>query len=283
MKNSMLNMVLLIFLASALSTLAAGITTPLHIGNSQPIVDEFGQTLTGTSAAPGDCVQVLKVSSEGAILPPAVDGTPDPANTLVSQQGMGHLTSPSLVDAGYFSDSIVTNRPANDEQVFVRVFNAADPADASFYGDSQIFTVDGNTVFDASIVATDQPLDPADNDGDGLNNSWEKSYGTDAENPDSDGDGMRDGDEHLAGTGPTDANSLLKMNQANRDLNSDALVAWDSVAGKQYQLQWTTNGLVNPTYVNIGSPITAEGDRTEVLVTGSRFESKAYFRVLLVE
>ena len=46
-----------------------------------------------------------------------------------------------------------------------------------------------------------------DDDGDGLNNSWEKSLGADPNNPDSDGDGMSDGDEHRAGTGATDSNS----------------------------------------------------------------------------
>ena len=57
-------------------------------------------------------------------------------------------------------------------------------------------------------------------------------------NADQDGDGMSNQDEHLAGTNPLDANSLLRITGL---ADGNHLLVWDSVPGINYQVLATTN------------------------------------------
>jgi hypothetical protein len=110
----------------------------------------------------------------------------------------------------------------------------------------------------------------ADADGDGLSDREEQT-GLDnvltradpaghISNPllaDSDGDGVSDGNEALAGTNPSDSNSVFTIAGTAQSSNNGLLVHWASVSGKWYSLVSTTNlwdGLA-PLYTNI--PATA--------------------------
>lgn len=210
-------------IASGLLILAAPagyaqVTTPLHINARDVILDEFGEVLRGTGSAPGDLVQVLRADG-GVIVPPAADGQPHASNPLMDRgtAGIGKFMPLSQTRPGKFGISIGgLARPAPDTRLFIRVFNAPTLAGASFYADSDLLTVQGNSVLMASIGRTTNALDKADDDGDGLNNSWEKSYDSDPGNADTDGDGMLDGEEHLAGTSPTDEGSQFVVARISR-------------------------------------------------------------------
>jgi hypothetical protein len=74
---------------------------------------------------------------------------------------------------------------------------------------------------------------------------------------DPDGDGMNNTAEYIAGTSPTNALSLLKLQQIDRT-NSTATIRWDSVAGKKYQVSYRTN-IATGSWSNLGSTVTASG------------------------
>ncbi len=128
--------------------------------------------------------------------------------------------------------------------------------EASFYGDSQVFTVSGlsNALFIATISATDKPLYPVDTDGDGLSDSVELSLGSDPRMVDSDGDGLTDADEHVAGSDALDQDSYPRITSMT-DLGGGRfrLTWWPSVADRTYRVDCSTN-LCQGGYSNSPSP-----------------------------
>jgi hypothetical protein len=283
------NAVLLVGSVLAAATASAQIV-PLHIGTTNSVRNEFGQILKGTCAGAtffgyevvsGEVVHILQANS--GIFPPAVDGTPDTNNPVVAQLAVGEGVDPSLGPVGMFGGSLA-QRPSG--QIFARVFNKPNLSDASFYTDSQLFAVPTTNydVFVPELERTTSPMDPSDNDNDGLNNSWEKSLASDANNPDTDGDGMADGSEFRAGTDLTNAASLLVMVELRPAGGSDLEVSWDSVAGKQYQIEYTADDLAqNPTYSAVSGVITATSSMSAVLIDDGLLQPAGHYRVLLVE
>lgn len=261
------------------------ITTPLHIGSTQPMLDQAGAKLLGSAGAPGDVVQVLWASN-GVIRPPAMDGSPHPDNAPVEGglTGVGAHTSPTMADQGIFGLSLVEQRPQNGAKIFVRVFNASSLKRASFYGDSRIFTINGNDVFDVGLVATTNAMDVADPDGDGLVNSWEGVYMSDPDSADTDGDGVSDGDEHRAGTDLLDADSVFAVDTLIRAQGRDVQIIWHSVPGKQYRVEFTSDDLAgHPVFTDVSPVITADNDKTMAVISDGLLLGLGHFRVTLVE
>ena len=268
-----LSRVALILLLSAAGVQAQGLTTPLHIGNQTPIENEFGDRLPGTANQPGALV-------------------------------IGKSVSPAIESGGLFSISLSEPRPASGK-VFVRVFNRATLEASSFYADSELFTISGNKEFLASVGSTTNALDTADDDNDGLHNSWEKSYGSDPTNPDSDDDGLSDGDEIGLGGNPTradtDGDGMIDGHEqrAGTDLaDKDSylglaamtpsaqhlIVRWASVPGRSYQVEGAPN-LLNPAFSNLSAVITAEpGAETSATITNALLDTAHWIlRVRLIE
>lgn len=254
---------------------AAAQIVPLQSASQQPIYNEFGQP-----APVGALVQYLAVN--GQVYPPDSEGRPHPNNPVVftSQIGNGVRKHPSM--AGRFSAAI-TPRPT--QPIFARVFNAPTREAASFYTDSQPFTPRQDfSIFYLTVNGTTTPLDDADDDGDGVHNSWEKSLGSDPNNPDTDGDGVSDGDEFRAGTDLTDEDSFLAMVRVAPQPNGDLRVQWDSVPGKSYQLQFAAGALTEPNvFTNVGSIVTATEEITSAIIPGGAAASIGIYRVRLHE
>lgn len=264
---------------------------PLHVGVTNALADEFGHTLRGINSAaaayghtavPGEIVQILLVTN--GVFPPDVNGNPDPQNALLYEGRIGDGIDPGAGQTGRFGFS-VPKRPSGGT-VVARVFNKADLADASFYADSQTFAVDPsfNYAFIPSFSQTALPMDTSDADGDGLIGSWEKSLGADPDNPDTDGDGMSDQHEWRAGTVLTNSASLLAMVQLEHLDEPVMDVVWDSVAGKQYEVERRYGDLLSTgEYVTVSSVITATGFSSRVSVTNTPGEPVGHYRVRLVE
>jgi len=259
---------------------------PVHIGTAGGICDEFGNLLRGSAAMDAkkrDLVQVLWASNS-VIHPPAYDGSPHPDNAPVENGtiGIGHLVTPHQLTPARFAAALSNPRPPQNAKIFVRVFNAPTAGQASFYSDSQLLTVRNNDILIAEFVATTNAIDPRDPDGDGLNNSWEKSLYSDPNKWDSDGDGINDADEFLSGTDLLDSGSLFVTVWLAPDENGNAVLTWDSVPGKIYQIQRTDFGDASLSYSNVSSTITADAAQTETTVTNGMSAGTGKYRVRLI-
>ena len=133
------------------------------------------------------------------------------------------------------------------------------------------------------------PLSPAaagktwgeDLNGDGLPDDWEILYfgikQTDWQPgwADSDGDGVSNFDEFLAGTDPTDPNSVLRIgitsNQQGRWLN------WSTQPGFIYQVQSSADARV---WVDFGAPRLAAGTTDSVTINGP--QGSGFYRLMLL-
>lgn len=223
MKNVKYSLVLIVLLP-ALGILSspmpgwAGTTyRPFIVCARSPLLDERGDLLLGENpyrpdwnGQSGDLVQVLLVGPDGVISSPDLSGNPTGDDAVLTVTHIGEGEPHSWVLSGRFC--FLVGRPP-DENIYARVFNASTPEEAFFYGDSTIFTVarakDENFAVDQnSLPATDRPLDGGDDDGDGANNSWEKSLQTNKDLYDTDGDGLLDGEELLGHTLPVNRHNL---------------------------------------------------------------------------
>lgn len=268
--------------------LAQSLILPLRVAPTAPIVDEQGQLLEGDFHQPGDLVHIL--SAPEGIFPPLADGSPDPRNPVIEGgvTAIGKLTDPNAGPSGLFGAAISEKRPKNGSKLFVRVYNAPTVAEATFYADSQLFSVSRNKLFNANIGACDKAIYTGDDDQDGLVDSWEIALGSDRGNRDTDGDGMLDGEEHKAGTDVLDADSVLAVRSLRKVEGVKAAgalsIVWHTVPGKTYQVEYTADNLSGaPEFEPIGDPVTAETTETEIIITDGLQGSRGNYRIRLVE
>ena len=283
-----------------------GIVQPLYVGNVVPVRNEFGRPMPG-SPLPQDAASrsfvEIRTAPNGMIYAPGTNGAASPYNPLLTTNSVGGIgENAKTVDSGLFC-LLFSNRPAEGTKIFARVYDAPTAEEAAFYVDSSVAVVPAAGVSLVLAFGEAQPLDPGDDDGDGLNNSWERVMGTSGRAAaDYDEDGMRDLHEMLAGTDAADAASLLAF-QAAGPGTGEALpegfdpaarrlrIRWPAVPGKSYQLE-SAAGLLpdpatgeGPVYDPVGEVLTAaEGEYTmTVWVDLSGGEAKGVFRVRLAE
>jgi len=285
-----------------------GLVAPLYIGNLEPVLDQYGRTMPGSHLAEeanSRCLVEIHTSTIDTILPPLTNGASHPFNPLLSAEGVGGVgLNTSSPNSGLFCLAL-PHRPVAGTQVFARVYNAPTIEEASFYADSLMVDIPARANSLVLSFSDARPLDPRDDDEDGLNNSWEKALGTDSVHTnDFDGDGMSDLIEMLAGTAPDDASSLLSFRFIRREnpavpaevgQEGDApwvkpvRIRWQSVPGKKYQLEYTPMLIQlsgeDPIFLPVGEVVTAAEGEFEIEMLADVPEDKAAgsFRVRLVQ
>ncbi len=84
-----------------------------------------------------------------------------------------------------------------------------------------------------------------DDDGDGMYDFWEDDQGLDSTIndawADNDGDGDPNLHEYLAGTAPTNGQSVLKFVESSCPMPDQAILCWAGLANKSYSIWYSTN------------------------------------------
>ena len=270
----------------AIMNTCLAIDVPLQIAAMYDLRDERNDRLHGNHPSSpiygithveGDLVHVMQCDS--GIFPPDTDGTASAQTPLRFITRIGYGMAPIFEQPGKFADGVF---PRPTGSLFIRVFNAPTLAEATFYVDSHVHTMgNDDAIFRIESRRTSQPIDPRDDDDDGLNNSWEISYGTDTGDQDSDDDGIMDGLEHMAGLNPLDKDSNLAMAQV-RCHGASLCVEWTSVSGRTYQVE-----AMSPTsagdYIPVGSDVVATSYLARVDLSIDFNEALTCYRVIRLD
>jgi hypothetical protein len=83
----------------------------------------------------------------------------------------------------------------------------------------------------AAIVSKDQ-------NHNNIADDWEEKYGIKDASADNDGDGQSNAAEYLAGTNPTDGDSIFRIIESRRGADGTFSLTWLSVGGKRYRIQY---------------------------------------------
>ena len=139
--------------------------------------------------------------------------------------------------------------------------------------------------FDDLLIAPQVSIASNDTDHDGMDDTWERLYfnnslATAQAGTDFDGDGFPDAAEYLAGTNPLDANSRLRITQAVVPTGSHLQLAFQSVPGRVYDLESTTN-LFAPIWTPLQTNIVADSALTNLVLSRDGRVGSWYFRVRL--
>lgn len=245
----------------------------------------------------------IRTAPNGMICAPGTNGAASPYNPLLTTNSVGGIgENAKTLDSGLFC-LLFSRRPAGGTKIFARVYDAPTVAEAAFYVDSSLAVVPSNGVSLVLAFGEVLPLDPGDDDADGLNNSWERVLGTsDRPTADYDEDGMSDLHEMLAGTDAADASSLLAFQAVGPgtgevppegfDPAAQLLhIRWPAVPGKSYQLE-SASALVPdpltgaaPVYEPVGEVMTAaEGEYAlDVWIDISEGDVNGVFRIRLAQ
>jgi hypothetical protein len=250
-------------------------------GNSSgnPLFLDAGGAMTGTSILGNLALQPASPGvgagpnglDIGALVPGGASISGEPAATTTNTSATLHISGPGIyaykwrLDDGPWSDAVsltnswmigpgylttnslveLTNLAAGRHTVQVIGMNSAGIWQGTNYGDGPLAT----NIPTVSRPWTVQSANP-DQDGNGLPDAWEELYGltglSNAATVDSDGDGLINAQEYLAGTNPTNAMSVFRM-EYETSATGEALLQFHALSNRSYAIESqpeTTNGWV---------------------------------------
>jgi hypothetical protein len=142
-------------------------------------------------------------------------------------------------------------------------------------------TNDGARAYAHGFVEIQSPT--PDFNFDGLDDRFQRRYFARFTLPeaapaaDPDADGMSNAAEAVAGTAPTNAASVLKVEQVVQDA-AGTTVFWRSVPGRRYQI-WARDQVASAPWQPVGAPVQASGATASVLDAGATQRALRFYRV----
>ena len=168
-------------------------------------------------------------------------------------------------DAIYYSAPFTFSSPA-DTWIYFAVTGVA-PAGVTVTGrlSCNIYSSDPEGDFDlAGVIYFDDLSVWSQGSGASAWEQWQMENfgstndpGTTGRQDDPDGDGYINWDEFIAGTQPTNADSLLDLNAVRTGSTNELLLRWASVAGRYYGIRRSTNTLASADFIMITNNIQA--------------------------
>jgi hypothetical protein len=170
------------------------------------------------------------------------------------------------------------NNPITDSMVITIPFTVLETGTETTLELNNIVLSDNDSVSiaPAQVQNATVTLLAKDTDNDGIADAWEKQYFVTLTVADStsdyDNEGFKDLYEYLAGTDPTDPNSLLKISnikpiQIPSDEKNSMDLTWTCVSGKTYKIFWredlSTSDWDEVNYTGIENDIICNGDGTQ--------------------
>jgi hypothetical protein len=146
---------------------------------------------------------------------------------------------------------------------------------------SDLTPLDVNMAKDVFVLRVQASLEDADNDG--LPDSWETKYFGNFERDgtgDFDSDGMSDGAEFLAGTDPTDKQSVLRLTQVGTTVTGRR-ITWTAIPGKTYLIQFKTN-LIDVAWEELAGSVKADATTASKSDDTTNGAEQRFYRVLLM-
>jgi hypothetical protein len=216
-----------------------------------------------------------------------------PAALVVGQNNMSiGVASPNLPTSGaIFSisgDGLTVGAPSYLPNAFgsgLNFISAVVSVSTNATPGLRTFTVSqGGNVAQANGFLEIQPAVP-DYNFDGLDDRFQRRWFTPftttnaAPGADPDQDGFINSLENVAGTNPTNAASLLKIDSIRQDLTG-ARITWRTVPGKSYQLQWSSP-ITAASWTAVGTPLLASTSVTNKLDPAGTATNR-FYRVLVL-
>ena len=241
--------------------------TPLDVTASAPILDHLGTLLPGTltnfgcANAPCGVVQILKVGTNNVAHLPNLDGTPSGGDTVLFTTAIGDYNGLDPCTTGHQLDTSFSPRPADGTKIFARVFDAPAISNATYWGQSATFTVNGSMVFDVSAAGLKATTMPKGVDPTTIVDIKGQTYYTDL----------------IANVNPLDPNDRFASSGL---VVSNAQVSIIGHVGRMYTLQRSMDLTVSNGWTDVASTGLLNADATVTLTDPSPPGSqKTFYRI----
>ncbi|MGZ4964505.1 MAG: hypothetical protein ACXWC8_18265, partial [Limisphaerales bacterium] len=247
----------------------------------------------------GDQIYIQNVGSTLSNLVSVATNGISPAN--------GNCSNPILTPSGRFVifTSTAANLVAGDtnglSDIFVRdlalqitfALAASTTTTSAFGAQGPVVSGDGHTIvfqsFSTDLTGGDLStyrkifavrLLNTDSDHDGMDDDWEMTYFGDLSHDgsaDTDGDGMTDLQEFLAGTNPTNNDSVLRC-LAVTSSQGGATIYWSAVPGRTYRVEYKTS-VDDPIWTTLIDSTTAIISTASAIDPDPSLNSQRFYRV----